>query len=82
MGRLVIAGVGYVSVQNEYGHLPVLNIWCAQYASTSYISHFVRNVVGKSRVANGPIVCSTMNGFPLGSGFRALPMSELSINLP
>jgi hypothetical protein len=38
---------------------------------------FVRNVVGKSRVAAGAIVCCTPNGFPLGSRFRALPVTEL-----
>jgi hypothetical protein len=38
---------------------------------------FVRNVVGKSRVAAGAIVCRTPNGFPLGSRFRALPVTEL-----
>jgi hypothetical protein len=38
---------------------------------------FVRNVVGKSRVAAGAIVCRTTNGFPLPNGFRALPVTEL-----
>jgi len=38
---------------------------------------FVRNVVGKSRVAGGAIVCRTPNSFPLANGFRALPVSEL-----
>jgi hypothetical protein len=38
---------------------------------------FVRNVVGKSRVAAGAIVCRTPNSFPLPSGFRALPVIEL-----
>jgi hypothetical protein len=37
----------------------------------------VRNVVGKLRVAAGAIVCPTTNSFPLGSGFRALPVNEL-----
>jgi predicted AAA+ superfamily ATPase len=38
---------------------------------------FVRNVVGKSRVAAGAVVCRTPNSFPLPSGFRALPVAEL-----
>jgi len=38
---------------------------------------FVRNVVGKSRVAAGAVVCRTPNGFPLPNGFRALPVTEL-----
>jgi hypothetical protein len=38
---------------------------------------FVRNVVGKSRVAAGVVVCRAPNGFPLASGFRALPVTEI-----
>src|SRR5438445_8486634 len=38
---------------------------------------FVRNVVGKSRVAAAAVVCRTPNGFPLPNGFRALPVTEL-----
>jgi predicted AAA+ superfamily ATPase len=38
---------------------------------------FVRNVVGKSRVAAGAIVCRAPNGFPLANGFRVLPVTEL-----
>jgi len=38
---------------------------------------FVRNVVGKSRVAAGAVVCCTRNSFPLPSGIRALPVIEL-----
>ena len=38
---------------------------------------FVRNVVGKSRVTGGAIVCRTPNGFPLLNGFRALSVTEL-----
>jgi uncharacterized protein len=38
---------------------------------------FVRNVVGKSRVAAGAIVCRAPNGFPLPNEFRALPVTEL-----
>ncbi|MGA2003108.1 MAG: hypothetical protein ABSG70_06995 [Terriglobales bacterium] len=38
----------------------------------------VRNVVGKSRVASGAVVCRAPNGFPLANGFRALPVAELS----
>jgi predicted AAA+ superfamily ATPase len=38
---------------------------------------FVRNVVGKSRVGGGAIVCRTPISFPLANGFRALPVTEL-----
>jgi uncharacterized protein len=38
---------------------------------------FVRNVVGKSRVAAGATVCRTPNSFPLANGFRALPVTGL-----
>ena len=38
---------------------------------------FVRNVVGKSRIATGAIICRAAHGFPLAHGFRALPANEL-----
>jgi hypothetical protein len=38
---------------------------------------FVRNVVGKSRVTAGAVVCRASSGFPLSNGFRALPVTEL-----
>ena len=38
---------------------------------------FVRDVVGKSRIAGGAIVCRVAHGFPLTNGFRALPVLEL-----
>jgi predicted AAA+ superfamily ATPase len=38
---------------------------------------FARDVVGKGRVASASIVCRTPNGYPLGDGFRALPLAEL-----
>ena len=38
---------------------------------------FVRDVIGKSRLAGGAIVCRTANSFPLANGFRALPVTEL-----
>lgn len=38
---------------------------------------FLRNVVGKSRIADGAVVCRTPNGYPLGNGFRAMPVTEL-----
>lgn len=38
---------------------------------------FVRNAVGKSRIAGGAVVCRTPNGFPLANGFRAVPVTEL-----
>jgi predicted AAA+ superfamily ATPase len=38
---------------------------------------FVRNVVGKSRVASSGIICRTPNSYPLANGFRALSVTEL-----
>ncbi len=38
---------------------------------------FVRNVVGKSRIAGAAVVCRAPNSFPLPNGFRALPVTEL-----
>src|SRR5579884_1364121 len=38
---------------------------------------FVRNVVGKSRVTAGAVICRTPNSFPLSDAFRALPLTEL-----
>jgi hypothetical protein len=39
---------------------------------------FVRNAVGKSRIASGAVVCRSPNSYPLAGGFRALPVTELS----
>src|SRR6266403_2844437 len=39
--------------------------------------NFARTVVGKSRVTGGAVISRTPNSFPLSSGFRALPVSEL-----
>jgi uncharacterized protein len=39
---------------------------------------FVREVVGRARVAGGAVVSRTPNSFPLANGFRALPVSELT----
>lgn len=38
---------------------------------------FVRDAVGKSRVTSGSILCRALNSYPVGDGFRALPVSEL-----
>jgi uncharacterized protein len=38
---------------------------------------FVRNAVGKPRVAAGAVVCRAAHSFPLAQGFRALPANEL-----
>ena len=38
---------------------------------------FVRNVVGKSRIAGAAIICRTANSFPIAEGLRALPLAEL-----
>jgi predicted AAA+ superfamily ATPase len=39
---------------------------------------FVRNVVGKSRIAAAAIVCRTANSYPLADGFRVLPVVDLA----
>ena len=38
---------------------------------------FVRNVVGKSRIASGAVVCRTPKSYLLGNGFRALPVVDI-----
>jgi hypothetical protein len=38
---------------------------------------FVRNIVGKSRIASGSVVCRTPHSYPLANGFTALPATEL-----
>ena len=38
---------------------------------------FVRNVVGKSRIAGGAVVCRTPKSYALGNGFRALPVVDI-----
>ncbi len=38
---------------------------------------FVRDTLGRSRVAGGGVACRTRNEFPLPSGFRALNMQSL-----
>lgn len=39
--------------------------------------NFVRNVVGDAHVSGGAVVCRAPNSFPLTSGFRAVPITEL-----
>jgi hypothetical protein len=39
--------------------------------------NFMREIVGRSSVASGAVVCRTSNSFPLTDGFRALPVSDL-----
>ena len=39
---------------------------------------FVRNVVGKTRIAGSAIVCRAAHGYPLADGVRALPVTELT----
>ena len=46
-------------------------------SSDSVNLEFVRNVVGKSQIAAGAIVCRAAHSFPLAHGFRALPVNEL-----
>ena len=38
---------------------------------------YVRRAVGPSRVTGGAVVCRTSTGFPLGSGWRAMPVGEM-----
>jgi len=38
---------------------------------------FVRNAVGRSRIAGGAIISRTPNRYPLANGFRAMPVTEL-----
>lgn len=38
---------------------------------------FVRDILGKARIAGGAVVCRTPNSFLLNHGFRALPVAEL-----
>jgi predicted AAA+ superfamily ATPase len=38
---------------------------------------FVRKAAGRARVAGGAIICRASNRFPLASGFRVLPVTEL-----
>lgn len=38
---------------------------------------FVRNVVGKAKIATAAIICRANNGYPLAAGVRVLPITEL-----
>lgn len=38
---------------------------------------FVREAVGAKRVLGGAVVCRAPNAYPVGDGFRALPVAEL-----
>jgi predicted AAA+ superfamily ATPase len=38
---------------------------------------YVRNVVGKSRISGGAVVCRAANSYPLENGFKVLPVTEL-----
>src|SRR5438128_1951975 len=46
-------------------------------AADSVNLEFVRNVVGRSRITSGAVVCRAPQGYPLGNSFRALPVTEL-----
>jgi predicted AAA+ superfamily ATPase len=46
-------------------------------ASDTVNLRFVRDAVGKSRIAAGAITCRTPNSFPLQDGWLALPPSDL-----
>ena len=52
--------------------------WTELPAATDAVNlAFVRDVVGKSRIAGAAVVCRAPNGFPLPNGFRALSVAEL-----
>jgi uncharacterized protein len=52
--------------------------WTELAAETDAVNlHFVRNVVGRARVAGGAVVSRTPNSFPLANGLQALPVSAL-----
>jgi predicted AAA+ superfamily ATPase len=52
--------------------------WTELPAETDTVNlDFVCNVVGKTRVVSGAVICRTPNSFPIANGFRALPVSEL-----
>jgi uncharacterized protein len=38
---------------------------------------FMRDAIGKARLAGGAVICRTAHGYPLGDGFRAVPVTEL-----
>jgi predicted AAA+ superfamily ATPase len=38
---------------------------------------FVREAMAKSRVIAGSVICRAPNSYPIGDGFRAVPLSEL-----
>lgn len=61
------------------GHLELFEAkWTEIPAATDAVNlEFVRNVVGKARIANGAVISRTPNGYPLANGFRAMPVTEL-----
>ena len=38
---------------------------------------FVREAVGKARIAGGAVICRAPNSFPLSNGLRALSIADL-----
>ena len=66
---LVDAGGKLELFEAKWHELPV--------AADTVNLEFVRSAIGKSRIANGAIVCRSAHGFPIGNGFRALPVVEL-----
>ncbi|HTR24537.1 MAG TPA: ATP-binding protein [Terriglobales bacterium] len=66
-------------VTDEGGRLELFEAkWTELPDATDTVNlNFVRDVVGKSRITAGAIICRTPNGFPLSNGFRALPVAEL-----
>jgi predicted AAA+ superfamily ATPase len=61
------------------GHLELLEAkWTELPDATDAVNlDFVRQIVGKARVASGAVVSRTPNSFTLPSGLRALPVSGL-----
>lgn len=52
--------------------------WTELPAATDSVNlEFVRKVIGTSRIAGAAVVCRAPNSFPLATGLRALPVTEL-----
>jgi len=53
--------------------------WAEVPAATDAVNlDFVRNVVGKSRIAGAAVVCRTANSYPLADAVRALSVVDLA----
>ena len=53
--------------------------WTELPAATDAVNlEFVRKVIGTARIAGAAVVCRAPNSFPLATGLRALPVTELA----